>query len=54
MSMIKTITETVEKVKEEICDNYCKYPLLCGQHPEEEEFAEWLNKVCQECPMNKL
>lgn len=35
----KTVTDVLEEVKQEMCDDYCKYPT---------------DSPCMECPLNKL
>ena len=40
-------TQELEEIKEDICDNYCKYPT-------EYEDNEILEVVCNRCPLNKL
>jgi hypothetical protein len=42
----QTISEIVEEVKTEICDNYCKYPDVL---PED---VLWSN--CEKCPLGRL
>jgi len=42
----QTISEIVEEVKTEICDNYCKYPDIL---PEEVLWSE-----CEKCPLGRL
>lgn len=37
--------ESQEKIKEQMCDNYCRYPYLLNCNIED---------ICKECPMNKL
>jgi len=44
---IKT-PESVNKIKEEMCDHYCRFVYSCKT---EEELIE---KHCSICPMNKL
>ena len=38
----------IEKVKEEMCDGYCKYPEMIEE--DEDEIAD----VCANCPLNRL
>lgn len=49
MSDKPTISDIIEEVKTEICDNYCKYPDLFSA--EEEEV---LLGMCEECPLGRL
>ena len=37
----------IEKVLEEMCDHYCKYPYEIYDDNQ-------LGKVCENCPLNKL
>lgn len=46
----KTVTGILEKVKQEICDGYCKYPTLTKR--EGELFED--NSPCMECPLTRL
>ena len=50
-----TINDILEDVTQQMCDNYCKYPLM---GPPEGEGDEWLfasdNSPCNECPLNNL
>ena len=50
------ISEKLEQIKEEICDNYCKYPYEYQMNTEdsEEAFENMLQDVCSECPLNRL
>lgn len=47
MEQEKTVSQVIEEVKEQMCDDYCRYP------------KELLNKedlldMCTVCPLNKL
>lgn len=44
----KTITEIMEEVSSEICNNYCKY------QNEMMYSDEMLETKCSECPLNRL
>lgn len=49
-----TISEQIEKVKEEMCDKYCKYPEMT---PPDGKDSDWLyedNSPCTRCPLNRL
>jgi hypothetical protein len=51
-----TVTQQLEKIKEDICDNYCKYPekyLEEIKNPDE-AMTEMYERVCENCPLNKL
>lgn len=39
-------TEELEKIKEDICDNYCKHPLF--------DTGEELKAHCETCPLRRL
>ena len=47
----KTISQLLEEVANEICDNYCKYPAECSS---EKEFEELLDTHCLNCQLSKL
>ena len=47
-----SVTEMIEKVKEDICNDYCKYP---NEWDEEEQGVELCDsEVCASCPLNNL
>lgn len=46
----KTIPEQVEELIKEICDEYCKWPLI---YHEEKETAQ-LTRKCERCPLARL
>ncbi len=46
----KTVTDVLEEVKQEMCDDYCKYPTIVNDR--EDLFAD--DSPCMECPLNKL
>lgn len=56
MSEIKTITQQLEEICGEICDNYCKYPELSLEtHKDPDEANEWMmNNCCEKCPLMRL
>lgn len=47
---VKTVTDILEEVKQEMCDGYCKYQTIVNDR--EELFAK--DGPCMECPLNKL
>lgn len=47
-----SITEQIEKVKEDICQHYCKYPNEWDEEAEGVELCD--SDVCRDCPLNKL
>ena len=56
MSEIKSITQQIEDICGEICDNYCKYPeLSLEKYKDPDEAYEWLmNHCCEKCPLMRL
>ena len=46
-----TISEIVEEVKEQICDQYCKYRETADKH---EIGFDALIEKCGDCPLNRL
>ena len=47
-----SVGEIIEEVKNDICNNYCKYP---DTWDEEKEGVELINsEVCDKCPLNRL
>ena len=52
---IKTITQQIEDICGEICDNYCKYP--CQPIPDGKD-EDWLmtddDSPCVNCPLSRL
>jgi hypothetical protein len=46
-----TISEIVEEVKEQICDQYCKYRETAEKH---EIGFDALIEKCGDCPLNRL
>ena len=47
-----SVTEILEQVKEEICNDYCKWP---DTYNEEAEGCELIDSEhCQNCPLNQL
>lgn len=38
----KTVTDILEEIKQEMCDEYCKYPTLVDDSP------------CMKCPLTRL
>ena len=55
MSEIKTITEQIEDICGEICDNYCKYP---NEPIPDGKTEDWLftddDSPCNKCPLARL
>lgn len=48
--METTVTDIFEQIKEEICDEYCKYPGIV----EDQEDLLKKDGPCSKCPLNKL
>lgn len=46
----KTVTGILEEIKQEICDDYCKYPTLAKREGELFEY----NSPCMKCPLTRL
>ncbi len=46
----KTVSDILEEVKQEICDDYCKYPTQVDS--EEDLFAD--DSPCMMCPLSRL
>ena len=46
----KTITQQIEAIAEDFCNNYCKWPHLWKE--EDGELSE--SEVCQHCPIGRL
>jgi len=61
MESIPSITEIIELVKMDICDNYCKYPDRYGINnydptdlDRDEKFGQMIDEVCDKCPLDRL
>lgn len=48
----KSITEILQEVTEDICNNYCKYPDTWDEEKEGCELCE--SDICNNCPLNRL
>lgn len=49
------LSSLVEEVKENICDNYCKYPGIYDlQEDDDITFEKMVFEVCDNCPLNYL
>ena len=44
------VTDILEQVKADMCDEYCKYPAIY-KDMDEDEFIE---KICGKCPLERL
>ena len=49
-SLESIISETLEEVKVQMCEDFCRYPLECEEHGVE----LWESEHCQKCPLNRL
>ena len=47
---VKTVTDILEEVKQEMCDGYCKYPTQVDSR--EDLFAD--DSPCMGCPLTRL
>lgn len=48
-----TVTETIEEVKTDIRNDYCRYPR--EYDPDEHDGTElWNTDICGNCPLNRL
>ncbi len=47
-----TVTDLLEKMTDEMCKDYCKYPDQCRRERKDPADAqELLEKYCDKCPM---
>ena len=49
----KTVSQIIEEVEAEICDKYCRYPTIYNVD-DEDEFNEMMDKICVNCPLDRL
>ena len=51
-----TVTETIEKAKQEICDGYCKWQSLYTARFDDpdEAYEHMLEEKCDKCPLQTL
>lgn len=47
-----SITEIIEDVKADICNNYCKYPHIFDKESEDYDPSE--SDICENCPLGRL
>lgn len=51
----KSVTEIIEEIKCEMCDQYCKYPDIYNTREDsDEEYDKMIAEVCDSCPLNRL
>lgn len=48
----KSLSEQLEDIKDDICQNYCKYPDSWDEDVMGCELVD--SKYCQNCPLNRL
>ena len=48
----KTITQQIQEVADDFCDNYCKYPDIWDEEKEGCELSE--SDHCRNCPLSRL
>ena len=48
----KSITEILNEISEDICNNYCKYPEQWDEEKEGCELCE--SDICMNCPLSLL
>lgn len=51
-SLRDLIDNEIESVAKEICDEYCKWPLLWDEEAEGEALET--SHICKNCPLNRL
>lgn len=49
---METITQQIEKIAEEMCNKYCKYPHEWNEEEQGTELCE--SDICLNCPLNRL
>ena len=49
-------TDEIEQIKEDMCDNFCKWPewYLMNYEDSEEAHDAMVEDMCSECPLNRL
>lgn len=47
-----SITEIIEEVKEQICNDYCRYPREWDEEEQGCDLSE--SETCANCPLNRL
>lgn len=50
---MKTATQIIEEVREDMCNNYCKHIEQMKDKPTM-ELDEFCAKYCEKCPLNRL
>ena len=49
-----TITQQLDKVMSDMCDNFCKYPHMTPPEGKDEDWLSEADSPCSECPMLRL
>ena len=49
---METVSNIIEEVKTQICNDYCKYPNEFDEEKEGCELCE--SEICGNCPLNRL
>lgn len=47
-----TVTELIQKIADDFCSRYCKYPDIFDEDKEGCELSE--SAICANCPMSRL
>ena len=50
MTEVKSVTDMIEEVKEQMCNDYCRYTHQSWEALEEDRILE----ICENCPLNRL
>ena len=50
--MDKTITEQLQEIAEDFCNNYCRHPDTWDEEAEGYELSE--SEICASCPIGRL
>ena len=51
----KSVNEIIVEVKEEICNNYCKYQAIYDTREDSgEDYDRMCGEKCDRCPLNRL
>lgn len=50
--LTQTITEQFDEIVKDMCEEYCKWPLLWDEEAEGMELCE--SDVCKNCPLNRI
>lgn len=53
-----TVTDLIESIKEQVCDQLCKWPERYGVEGRDvkdpERYDQMLDEVCEHCPLDRL